>query len=68
MHPSNHVRSVLTQMASRFDDVALVAAGESDRRAELAAMAPTMVSVPWLEGDIHDLSGLGRLAGHLRNG
>jgi hypothetical protein len=27
-----------------------------------------MVSVPWLEGDIHDLSGLGRLAGHLRNG
>jgi anion-transporting ArsA/GET3 family ATPase len=66
--PVDHVRSVLTQMASRFDDVALVAAGESDRRAELAAMAPTMVSVPWLEGDIHDLSGLGRLAGHLRNG
>jgi hypothetical protein len=25
------------------------------------------VSVPWLDGDIHDLAGLGRLAGHLRN-
>jgi hypothetical protein len=30
-------------------------------------MAPTMVSVPWLDGDIHDLAGLGRLAGHLRD-
>ena len=61
------VRSSLTQIASRFDDVALVAARESDRRSELAAMAPTLVSVPWLDGDIHDLAGLGRLAGHLRN-
>jgi anion-transporting ArsA/GET3 family ATPase len=65
--PVKQVRSVLTQIASRFDDVALVAARESDRRLELAAMAPAMISVPWLEGDIHDLSGLGKLAGHLRN-
>jgi hypothetical protein len=65
--PVKHVRSVLTQIASRFDDVAMVAARESDRRSELATMAPTMVSVPWLEGDIHDLAGLGRLAGYLRN-
>ena len=65
--PTKSVRSVLTQIASRFDDVALVAARESDRRAELAAMAPTMASVPWLEGDIHDLAGLGQLAGYLRD-
>ncbi len=63
--PVKQVRSVLTQIASRFDDVALVAARESDRRIELAAMAPTLLSVPWLDGDIHDLSGLGQLAGHL---
>jgi len=65
--PVAQVRSVLAQIAMRFDDVALVAARESDRRAELEAMAPTMVSVPWLGGDIHDLAGLGRLAGHLRD-
>jgi anion-transporting ArsA/GET3 family ATPase len=65
--PVKQVRSTLTQIASRFDDVALVAARESDRRSELAAMAPALVSVPWLDGDIHDLAGLGRLAGHLRN-
>ena len=64
--PIKQVRSVLTQIATRFDDVALVAARESDRRAELAAMAPTMASVPWLDGDIHDLAGLAQLAGYLR--
>lgn len=66
--PVERVQSVLTQIATRFDDVAMVAARESDRHAELAAMAPTMVTVPWLDGDIHDLAGLGRLAGHLRDG
>lgn len=60
------VRSVLDSIASRFDDIALVAARESDRHAELAALTPTMLTVPWLTGDIHDLAGLGRLAGHLR--
>ncbi len=65
--PVKQVRSVLNQIATRFEDVALVAAGESDRRAELAAMAPILLSVPWLDGDIHDLAGLGRLAGYLRN-
>lgn len=66
--PVKTVRAVLTELSSRFDDVALVAARESDRRSELAALAPTLLSVPWLEGDIHDLAGLARLAGHLRNG
>ena len=60
------VDRVLHQMATRFDDLAMVAAREADRRAELAALAATTVTVPWLSGDIHDLRGLGRLACHLR--
>jgi hypothetical protein len=55
-------------MATRFDDVALVAARESDRRSELADLAPVLLTVPWLAGDIHDLAGLDSLAGHLRAG
>lgn len=66
--PVKRVRSVLTQVATRFDDVALVAARESDRRSELAALAPMLLAVPWLSGDIHDLAGLSDLADHLRNG
>jgi anion-transporting ArsA/GET3 family ATPase len=62
------VVSVLSQVANRFDDVALVAARESDRRSELADLAPVLLCVPWLAGDIHDLGGLATLAGHLRNG
>lgn len=65
---AKRVRSVLRQVATGFDDVALVAARESDRRSELAALAPITLSVPWLAGDIHDLAGLSDLAGHLRNG
>jgi hypothetical protein len=60
------VDRVLHQMATRFDDLAMVAAREADRRTELAALAATTVTVPWLSGDIHDLQGLGRLACHLR--
>ncbi len=66
--PRKQVSAVLTQIASRFDDVALVAARESDRRTELADLAPVLLSVPWLAGDIHDLAGLDLLAGHLRAG
>jgi anion-transporting ArsA/GET3 family ATPase len=62
------VATVLRQIASRFDDVALVAARESDRRLELADLAPALLTVPWLSGDIHDLAGLGSLADHLRSG
>jgi anion-transporting ArsA/GET3 family ATPase len=62
------VSAVLTQIATRFDDVALVAARESDRRSELADLSPVLLTVPWLSGDIHDLAGLAALAGHLRTG
>jgi anion-transporting ArsA/GET3 family ATPase len=60
------VDSVLTQLAERFDDVALVAARETERRAELASLTPAMLDVPWLAGDIHDIAGLGSLVEHLR--
>jgi anion-transporting ArsA/GET3 family ATPase len=60
------VDRVLHEMASRFDDLAMVAAREADRRSELASLTATTVTVPWVRGDIHDLGGLARLAGHLR--
>jgi anion-transporting ArsA/GET3 family ATPase len=60
------VGRVLHTMAERFDDVAMVASREADRRLELTSLATTTVSVPWLDGDIHDLAGLGVIAGHLR--
>ncbi len=58
--------SVLYGMAERFDNVAMVAAREAQRRAELAELSTTTVDVPWLRGDIHDLSGLGLIVSHLR--
>lgn len=64
---SRQVERVLIQVAEQFDDVALVAARESDRRSELASLAPITLSIPWVSGDIHDVAGLGVLAGHLRN-
>ncbi len=66
--PRKQVGAVLTRIAARFDDVAMVAARESDRRSELADLAPLLLAVPWLSGDIHDLAGLDVLAGHLRAG
>jgi anion-transporting ArsA/GET3 family ATPase len=62
------VASLLTKVASGFDDIALVAARETERRAELAALAPALVAVPWMPGDIHDLAGLTDVAKHLCNG
>ena len=61
------VASVLRHVASRFDDLALSAARESDRRAELEVLAPALLNVPWLTDDIHDLAGLARIAGYLRS-
>jgi anion-transporting ArsA/GET3 family ATPase len=60
------VASLLAKIAAAFDDVALVAARETERRAELDALAPVFVDVPWMPGDIHDIAGLADLAKHLR--
>jgi anion-transporting ArsA/GET3 family ATPase len=62
------VRGVLTEVATRFHDVALVAAREAERRAELAALAPQVLDVPSLDTDVNDLGGLLTLVEHLRSG
>jgi hypothetical protein len=52
------VAGVLAQVAESFHDVALVATREAERRAELAALAPQVLDVEALPGDVHDLDGL----------
>jgi hypothetical protein len=58
--------SVLEHVAARFDDVALVAEREAERRQLLVELAPLVVDIPWLADDIHDLDGLCLIADHLR--
>lgn len=60
------VRDVLVEVATRFHDVALVAAREAERRAELAALTPQVLDVPHLDSDVNDLRGLMTLVAHLR--
>jgi anion-transporting ArsA/GET3 family ATPase len=60
------VRDVLTEVATRFHDVALVAAREAERRAELAALTAQVLDVPHLDSDVNDLAGLMTLVAHLR--
>jgi anion-transporting ArsA/GET3 family ATPase len=60
------VRDVLSEVAIRFQDVAIVAMREAERRAELAELAPLVLDVPSLDSDIFDLTGLMELVGHLR--
>jgi len=60
------VRDVLSEVATRFQDVAIVAMREAERRAELAELAPQVLDVPSLDSDIFDLTGLMELVGHLR--
>ena len=58
------VGEVLREIGSRFHDTAVVAAREAERRAELAELAPILVSVPVLEGDVNDLGDLLQIAAH----
>ncbi|MFV0307426.1 MAG: ArsA family ATPase [Desertimonas sp.] len=60
------VALVLTEIAERFPEVALVAAREAERRSELAELAPQVLDAPILDSDVHDLAGLLALVGHLR--
>ncbi|MEL6891456.1 MAG: ArsA-related P-loop ATPase [Actinomycetota bacterium] len=62
------LRRVVAKAATRFDDVSMVAARESDRRDDLSSIADTVISVPWTSGDIHDLVGLDGIARTLRHG
>jgi len=61
------VADVLTEVATRFHDVAIVASREAERRAELADLAPQVIDVPSLDSDVNDLASLMALVGHLRN-
>jgi anion-transporting ArsA/GET3 family ATPase len=60
------VRAVLAEVGERFHDVAIVANREAERRAELDALGALTVSVPSLDHDVHDLTGLVELGGYLR--
>lgn len=61
------VRDVLTEVATRFQDVAIVASREAERRSELSDLAAQVLDVPSLDNDVNDLDGLMALVGHLRN-
>ncbi len=61
------VRDVLTEVATRFHDVAIVATREAERRAELSDLAAQVLDVPSLDTDVNDLDGLMALVGHLRS-
>jgi anion-transporting ArsA/GET3 family ATPase len=62
------VAGVLTEIATRFHDVAVVATREAERRAELAECSPVVLTAPALDRDINDISDLLALAEHLRRG
>ncbi|HEX6657336.1 MAG TPA: ArsA-related P-loop ATPase, partial [Ilumatobacter sp.] len=58
------VDGVLREVATQFHDTAMVATRESERRAELAALAPLLVSIPLLAGDANDVADLLEIAEH----
>jgi anion-transporting ArsA/GET3 family ATPase len=58
------VREVLQEIAAEFHDTAVVATRESERTAELAVLAPMLVSVPLLDGDVNDVADLLEIASH----
>jgi anion-transporting ArsA/GET3 family ATPase len=58
------VRDVLTEIGTRFHDVAVVATREAERRAELAELCNLLVTAPVLDRDVNDIADLLELAGH----
>ena len=59
------VKGVLVEVADRFDDLSVVAKREAERLDELQGLASVLATVPALENDIHDLTGLLVLGAHL---
>ena len=59
------VRRILTEVGERFHDLSVVSARELDRRVELERLSPLTVTIPLMEADVHDLSGLLALGNHL---
>jgi hypothetical protein len=62
------IRGILTEVASRFHDIAMVATREAERRAELQRLAPFTTTAPALDHDIHNLASLLELGDHLWRG
>ncbi len=62
--PPDVVGEVLREIAEQFHDTAMVATRESERSAELAALAPLLVAVPLLDGDVNDIGDLLAIAAH----
>ncbi len=62
--PPELVGDVLREVATQFHETAMVATRESERREELADLAPLLVSVPLLDGDVNDIADLLEIAAH----
>jgi anion-transporting ArsA/GET3 family ATPase len=56
---------VLAEVGQNFVDYEVVAQREAEQQAELSATPETLVSVPFFDTDIHDLTGLLRLGERL---
>jgi anion-transporting ArsA/GET3 family ATPase len=59
------VHHVLSEVSSRFGDVAVVAGREAERRRDLEAIVGLTAAVPTLQADVHDLEGLLAIGEHL---
>ena len=55
------VARVLAEVGGRFQDFGVVASRQAERQAELAAMCPLVVPVPWFEQGGDDLTTLARM-------
>jgi anion-transporting ArsA/GET3 family ATPase len=58
------VQRVIEEVASQFHESAMVATREAERATELAELAPLVISVPLLGGDVNDIGDLCAIAGH----
>lgn len=59
------VERVLAEVGSRFHDFGVVAARQAEREAELAAIAPMLVSVPWIAPSGDELGALAQIGSHI---
>ena len=54
---------MLAEVGENFRNFSVIARREAELRGELARTPESLVTVPELDGDIHDLAGLLRLGG-----
>jgi hypothetical protein len=60
------VAGVLREVSESFLDYAVAAVRQKELRQDMRATAPVVATLPFLDGDIVDLEGLGRVADLLR--